>query len=455
MLSLQGYFAKGLGIAAVVLIIVLTAYIFVRCLPSLAGKKFSSPKFFAVLWYLLTLEAVSLMKVREAFVLSVRAYNLTLFAWVGNCFSSGITSLWQALLNFAMYAPLGMIFARLCTGKRRPWLRLALLLLAVSFTNELIQYSFALGVADIDDLLANTLGGLWGSALYYLWEGLRAKRRCAGPALAALSPLVIAGAACLVYILRPYGYLPTDFNLERRQVQSLVCAAIAEDFPDTVTVYRADVLNQEQRLRGSEALFAAFGQEINPDTELLYEDLTVYYGQVQQYYSWFWDSGFFTFSTMDHGVELAETALSPDEQMYALLGKMGLDLPPATEFETGTHNGNETYLLTYDFVEHEGRSYSGTVSWEMSGDVLYELAYSVRQLTAVETFPARDFDDVRAQLEKGRFWSDSLAEKAVGELICVSCELEFMTDSKGFYRPVYALQCTADGAPVELIVGAA
>lgn len=454
MFSLQNYFAKGIGIAAITLIIVLGIYVLAKCLPQLAGRKVTSIGFMAVLWYFLTLEAVSLMKVREAFVVSVRAYNLTLFAWVGNCFTQGITSLWQIALNFAMYAPLGMIFAHACKGKKRPWLRLPLMILSVSIANELIQYIFALGIADIDDLLANTLGGLWGSALYYLWERLRAKRRCTGPAIAAAAPLLIACAACVFYIAKPYGYLPTDFNIERRRVNSLDCAAIADDFPDAVTVYKTHTLSREEMKSGSEALFAAFGQKINPDTELSYEDLVVYYGQVQQYYSWFWDSGFFTFSTMEHGVELDGAEDAPDEQMYALLRKMGIDLPPATSFETGARRGYETYQLNYDFVEHEGHSYHGTVSWEMKENRLYELAYSVLELSSVDDFPAKERDAVCGQLEKGRFWSESLAEKTVDELVCLGCELEFMTDSKGFYRPVYAVRCMADGEPVELIIDA-
>lgn len=455
MISLQNYFAKGFGIAAITLILVLGVYILVKCVPSLEGKKFNSPMFFTALWYFLTLEAVSLVKQREAFAVSIRAYNQTLFAWVQNCFTQGITSLWQIALNFAMYAPLGIILAKLCKGKKRPWLCMALMIIGVSVTNELIQYIFALGIADVDDLIANTLGGLWGSALYCLREKLRVKTgHYTGAAIASCAPPVIAIAACFLYIAKPYGYLPTDFNIERRQIKSLDCAAISEDFPDTVTVYRTTALTREQQQSGSDALFAALGQKLDPNTAILYDDLVVYYGEVQSYYIWFWNSGFFTFSTMERGVEFEETGISPEEQMYALLGRMGINLPPATELETGTSHGHETYLLSYDFAQREGHSYSGTISWEMHENRLYELAYSVRVLSAVETFPAKARDAVCAQLEKGDFWSESLTKKSVDELVSLGCELEFMTDSKGYYRPVYAVQCVADGEAAEVIVSA-
>lgn len=38
MISLQNYFAKGFGIAAITLILVLGVYILVKCVPSLEGK---------------------------------------------------------------------------------------------------------------------------------------------------------------------------------------------------------------------------------------------------------------------------------------------------------------------------------------------------------------------------------------------------------------------------------
>lgn len=454
MVSLQNYFVKGFGLCLLSLVVALLVHVVIKSLPGRASK-YSSPKAFIILWYVLALEFVSLLKVREAFIVPVRAYNFQFFAWVGNYFSQGATSIWQIMLNFLMYAPLGIILAQACKGKKRTHLRLALILTGVSVTNELLQYIFALGVADIDDLLANVLGGLWGSSLYMLWEKIRGKAgRYTGRLIVSCAPIVIACALLISYCARPYGYLDHDFSGARAQVQSVDCSAIQNALADTATVYKTPVLDKKQMQCGAHDVFAAVGQELDLSTYDPYDTVIVYHGVVQSYYIWFWNNGFFELSTMELGIALEDTALSPVEQVYELLCAMGLNLPPLSEAEIVKPGDNGKYQLRYDFTPHGGHTYSGSISWEMEGNKLYELTYNVIELSEVNTYPAKDYAAVCKQLASGNFSAEDSAGESITELCCVGCALQYETDSKGFYRPVYTLQCSADGNPLEITISA-
>ena len=46
--------------------------------------------------------------------------------------------------------------------------------------------------------------------------------------------------------------------------------------------------------------------------------------------------------------------------------------------------------------------------------------------------------------------SSDLSSGTVDELVCLKCKVQYDTDSKGFYRPVYLIECTADGNPAKI-----
>lgn len=455
MFSLYHYFAKGIGLSILALAFALLAYAVIKCLPACSVKKLASPKYLIILWYGLTLEAVSLLKTTEGVWLPLRQCNTQLFAWVENCFSDGITSLWQILLNFAAYIPLGAILATLFEGKKRAYLRIPLLIVCISAANELIQYVFALGITDIDDLLANTLGGLWGCSLYCLWEKIRDKKTPnTGTLLSAGLPLVLICTAVILYNIRPYGYMKEEFNFAGVRVKAVDCTAIENELSDPVTVYEFAKLGSEQRQNGAQKVFAALHQELDLTTRDAYDTVTVYRGAVPTYYIWYWNNGFFDLHTSNVGIALDETGLSPEQQILGLLAEMGVVLPEGAELAQETRGGYEMYTLSYAFAEAEGHSYYGSVSWEIEDNVLYDLSYKVLDLTAIGSFPGKDQESLCKQIKNGYFSSKDLQEKSVDVLTCISCDMQYVEDSKGFYRPVYLMQCIADGQSVEIITAA-
>jgi glycopeptide antibiotics resistance protein len=74
-------------------------------------------------------------------------------------------SSWKEIaLNFVVFVPFGLL---LCVNFKRTsfWQKLAVIFIS-SLAAEVIQFIFAIGRADITDVITNTLGGLVGLALY-------------------------------------------------------------------------------------------------------------------------------------------------------------------------------------------------------------------------------------------------------------------------------------------------
>ncbi len=75
---------------------------------------------------------------------------------------------WDVALNILAFLPLGIYLKML--GLSLP--KTTLVGAAVGLSFELIQFSFAMGRADITDLLTNTLGATLGAGLYILFRRL-------------------------------------------------------------------------------------------------------------------------------------------------------------------------------------------------------------------------------------------------------------------------------------------
>ena len=106
---------------------------------------------FALLW--LVLFKLSL-DIPGVFASEVRAVNLVPFADV----SSGNAV--EVVLNALAFLPFGVLLSVNCAGAPLPLLLAVVCGLSVAV--ELTQYAFAIGVTDITDVIANTVGGLLG-----------------------------------------------------------------------------------------------------------------------------------------------------------------------------------------------------------------------------------------------------------------------------------------------------
>lgn len=77
--------------------------------------------------------------------------------------------------NLLLFAPLGMLM-RLAASRRVPSFVLLLAGIFISLIFELLQYLSGFGIADIDDLLLNTIGHLLGLLFAIVVTGIWRKR---------------------------------------------------------------------------------------------------------------------------------------------------------------------------------------------------------------------------------------------------------------------------------------
>lgn len=98
----------------------------------------------------------------------IRTINIIPFA--SNGYINGMK---ETFVNLILFIPLGF-YVQFMT-KNKNFLKLLIIIL-VSFIFELLQYVFHVGVSDVTDIIMNTLGGVVGIFLMFLFYKLLSKK---------------------------------------------------------------------------------------------------------------------------------------------------------------------------------------------------------------------------------------------------------------------------------------
>ncbi|KMY44759.1 hypothetical protein AC622_11430 [Bacillus sp. FJAT-27916] len=139
----------------------------------------------ALIWIILFKMSLSLQELPE-----FRGMNFISFG--GSVITNDRLDLSEIINNIVIFVPFGIY---LCMVKPE-WrlIKNLILIAAVSFSFEIIQFIFAIGGTDITDLLGNTLGGVIGIGIYsllYKWITKRNTNKI-------LTILALIGTICFI-----------------------------------------------------------------------------------------------------------------------------------------------------------------------------------------------------------------------------------------------------------------
>lgn len=76
----------------------------------------------------------------------------------------------EIIYNVLVFVPLGIFLCMLANKKSFAHLVVPIVLLSLFY--EVVQYIFAIGASDITDLIANSLGGVIGIGVFYVFHKL-------------------------------------------------------------------------------------------------------------------------------------------------------------------------------------------------------------------------------------------------------------------------------------------
>lgn len=383
--------------------------------------------------------------------------ELTLFASYRQAWNGFSDSLWRnILLNIAMFIPLGFILPLLSEKCKTFWVTY---LAGFGFTLfiELTQLLTGKGICEADDMLNNTCGALIGFGLYTIFAAFvqwRKKEKInKKQVILAQIPLVVAVLSfCGIFLFyhnKELGNLSFSYTSRVNMAKVQVKLDIElEERSEEAPVYKLYEASRSETLDLAEALFAKTGTTVDLAATDVYDDTIIYHSQDGNCVLWVDYLGFRVDYTnyadtwdMDEFSEKAVLENATREQVEKALAFMDIQVPACTSFE-------EIDPGTYQFAANK----------KVEGDVLYhgnlrvELNEESEIISMEDNLVAYQFYksyDLRSEREA---YDDFLAGKfqagwkqEFSEVIVKDVKLQYWTDTKGYFQPVYGFTVALDG----------
>lgn len=385
---------------------------------------------------------------------AARQWNLQLFRAWREAYQRFTLQIWlNVLLNIALFVPLGFLLPLLSKPFRK-WYAALGAGFSVSLLIELSQFFTGRGMCDVDDLFTNTLGAMLGWCAAMLVLALHQKSRawpryCALPAAFALA----LSAIFISYAAQPYGNLrdAAFTTADLSAVRWSVDFALDEN-SKTARVYRSQALDNAGADRFAAEFDAVHGVEF-PDIDY-YDDTAFYMNH---------STGDFLNVTLHDGTweySLGKDItpvwdIPPQDVSEALLRETldGLGFPvPADAAFTLSPYGETSYRAVFsaDLLPTEGGFLHGTLTCDLrtQGDgqsTLPQLENRITTLAPVREEPILSPAQALAALQAGKSFEGAWFAQSVQQIEVRSCTLDYLSDSKGFYQPVYRFELSLTG----------
>ena len=411
-----------------------------------------------LVWLVLTLFVTLLRGSGSGF----REWNFHLFLAWKEAWSQFTLKVWlNVLLNVALFMPLGFLLPLLAQKFKNSWIML-ITGFGGSLLIELTQLALGRGMFDVDDLFTNTLGAMLGWALIMVLITVVKRPKGWGKLTCAYLaiPLTFLLALALIfggYALKPYGNLPENYvakaNLDSVQWQ---LSFEPTDTPADAYVYKAGRFDKS----AAEAFAADFAQNLSidfPDV-YYYDDLIIFANH--------FGGGFLDLNQQDgtweysFGSEVALSFNCPAEQInpadiLALLHSWDINVPEESNISIDLGEVFSKMIFTADLIAQDDKLIYGTLTCsfkeENSVTTLEKIANAMVALEPYQEESIISQAQAVEKLQSGEsFYGDLLEYYEIEEVEILSCSLAWLSDTKGYYQPVYRFELKQDGENITI-----
>lgn len=379
------------------------------------------------------------------------SFNFNIFSGYINAWNKwSVSELQLILFNMLMFMPLGFLLPLLWKKAERFWIMLSVSL-AITLFIEAGQLLTGRGIFELDDLLHNSIGSLFGYfCIMAILSMIRDKRLHFVPiGKALLIPVIISAVLFVVFVVyekQPYGNM--SILPAVKQDMSLVdCKTTVEwsDEPSSASVYQSVYVKDKTYMKHIVEAIADIEGVSFSSTPRWEGESCIYLGSNGQsdniQLEFFTRNGTWYYTTWKETAPIPKEKITQKKEKYEQWLAANDLLPDTAEF---TLQNND--ILRWDAAEPNNlKDNAITVS---SGMVMIQfdsegnLAYLsdgiyCNEYTATEEI--RSPQEAFTQVEEGNFEQYLPFEK--GDTLFVDkCELTYIYDSKGYYQPVYCFE---------------
>ena len=344
------------------------------------------------------------------------------------------------ILNILMFLPLGFFIPVFSHRFRNWYIPLVSGFLCSGFI-EMFQNMTGKGLCDVDDLLCNTLGAFLGGCLIISLYSIKQRnfKRVASHLLSPVLCCLVFGGTFLAYYVQDYGNMPAAPSY-RIPVQTMEWTrdTLPDSEKSSEPVYFTKVMTRQDCDHFAEVFFSRLGKDINKST--YYEKSVVYYAGEDSLHITYLD-GTYLYQAYDSVNQISSEA--DEKTIRDTLGKWSVAVPDNAAL---SREPGGDYQFTAKMLPEESGVYDGVLRCrldpqgnilELEQGIIYR-AYYGEDLIQSE---AQAFEKLRKGDFSGPDWFPG-QEPSCYQI--TDCRIEYRTDTKGYYRPVYVFDAITD-----------
>lgn len=384
---------------------------------------------------------------------TVRQWNFYLFLAWKQAWNQFTPQVWlNVLLNIALFVPLG-ICCPILSRKFHRWYVMLAVGFATTLGIELIQLITCMGMFDVDDLFTNTLGAMlgWGMVMPILAIIQRKqhwKKQCIAYSSVPLAFLIAMAMIFGCYALQPYGNI-SDAAVKKANVKDIQwnVAFTPEELPTTAMVYEVGRVDKA----AGDAFGADFAKRMGivfPDT-YYYDDLIIFANHGtgdflnlnQQNGTWMYSIG----REKKPVFNVPATQINQND-IVSILHDWNMNIPEEATVQVEKVNDDFTdVIFTVTQINQEDAKVHGTLTCQFVEENGITKMIEVKN-EIVTLAPYQEENILSPAQAVQKLCQGYSAESAwyqyedIDQINVISCTLDWISDTKGFYQPIYVFE---------------
>ncbi|MCR5610141.1 MAG: VanZ family protein [Lachnospiraceae bacterium] len=373
----------------------------------------------------------------ERFVLPFVSYKL---AW----FEFNKVDWRNIVLNILMFVPFGFILPLAIKKLQEEW-KVYLAGFSFSLFIELIQLVTGRGIFECDDLINNLLGTMIGYGLYKIFKAVISKKFSKGILLYQIPLLVAVLSLSVIFIAynnKEYGNFVYD-NTSKHKMPEIKTGdnVILSSEQSSVNVYKTKIATPNETREYAEELLAIQNKKLDEDRIDLYNDEAFYWSDdnptILLDISYIGETVDYTNFDYDFGNKVKYMKNADEGTIREAAKKIGFNIPKQADLDIKQND----YLFTVkDYIE-EDKYYNGTVNCRITEDgIISSLHYMVIEGDLYKSENIISSEEAFELFKEGIFYypyvnsNGFLNEKTI---TVNDIRLSYMTDTKGYIRPIW------------------
>lgn len=371
---------------------------------------------------------------------------------------------WRDLiLNIFMFIPIGFLFPFLRNYFKKWWVTY-LGGFCLTFMIESTQFVLRCGVFQVDDLWNNLLGTMIGYSLFCLLHALKKRfifRKKISWRLVLLMqmPILICVLAFLIlfvsYQRKEFGNLSCE-NIKRHDNVEVIIEPklVANQKENSVLLWKSQVYTRKEALFRAKSILQIAGFTLDKEDFEFYETQAVFRSFDRQAAIWInYQGGTFDYENYmqqwdSHGNPILLNENATRKTVEDALTQLNITVPSYASFEK-QEDGYYRFATKDNGTLH---AINGFLLCRYTvNDTISSLRYYMIKTTPYKKWQIHSSQWCISQLKKGRFYKIESGEQNQNKLeqkkqIRIhSIKLNFLPDSKGYYRPIFHCIGRCDG----------